>query len=208
MRKVPSLNHQHSLLALHQHVQARSPAPKDGEEPSCCATMSMCCFCLLIFGMLAGYVGCAVWSLVLYEDVEYKKCKKLRALLLGFGAITIGNFAISLFLACLRKKAEHGEEDQGHKLGESCAGTLAFVYLCFGFAIVTGNPPTFGNWGEGATSRERCDPDGEVWPQMAIMFILAFIINMVATLFFCCALCAAISAHDTDAGHGRVPQVV
>ena len=41
---------------------------------------------------------------------------------MGFGAITIGNFAISLFLACLRKKAEHGEEDQGHKLGESCAG--------------------------------------------------------------------------------------
>ena len=214
LRKVPSFNHQHSLLALHQHVQARTPAPKDGEEPpfvvQCCVNMCGCCVALLILGMFVGYVGCAVWSIALYNDLPYKKCKRLRALLLGFGALTLGNFAVSLLLACVRKKAEHEEEHCNHKLGESCTALLAFVYLCFGFAIVTDNPPTFGNWGEGATSRERCDPDGEVWPQMEIMFILAFSINMVASLFFCCALCTAMqAAHEPDAGsHGRIMQAV
>ena len=191
LRKIPSFNHQHSLLVLHNEVKTRSQA-QEQQQPSICAALCMCSIYLLILGMALTNIGCAIWSIVLYYDVKETKCAKLEGILLGFGALTLMNVATSMFMACFRKKPEHDDDKHWHhKAGESGVAMLAFLYLCYGFAIVTGNPPR--KWGDGATNRERCGLDGDGWSQMTIMFILAFSVSMVATCFFCCAVGVAVA---------------
>ena len=172
LRKAPSFNHQHSLLVLHNHAKARSEA-EDSEQPPCCFMLCSCCTALLVIGMALTIVGCGIWSIVLYEDVKETKCKKLENVLFGFGVLTLVNVGVAILTACFRRKPGHDDEEhQHHKAGESGAALIVFYFLCVGFAIVTGNRATAR--AHGATNRERCDPDGDVWPQMTIMFILAF----------------------------------
>ena len=190
LRKIPSFNHQHSLLVLHNDVKTRSQAKE--QQLSSGAKLCLCSIQMLILGMALTNIGCAVWSIVLYMDVKETKCAKLENILFGFGGFTLTNVAISMLMACFRKKPEHDDDKHGHhKAGESAMAMLAFLYLCYGFAIVTGNPPR--KWGDGATNRERCGLDGDGWSQMTIMFILAFSVSMVATCFFCCAVCVAVA---------------
>ena len=191
LRKAPSFNHQHSLQVLHNHAKARSEA-EDSEQAPCWFMLCSCCTALLVIGMALTIVGCGIWSIVLYEDVKETKCKKLENLLFGFGVLTLLNVGVAILTACFRRKPGHDDEEhQHHKAGESGAALIPFFFLCVGFAIVTGNPPE--KWGDGATNRERCDPDGDVWPQMTIMFILAFTVNMVSTCLFCTAFCVKVS---------------
>ena len=195
LRKIPSFNHQHSLLVLHNDVKTRSQAQE--QQLSSGAKLCLCSIQMLILGMALTNIGCAVWSIVLYMDVKETKCAKVENILFGFGALTLMNVASSMLMACIRNKPEHDNDKHWHhKAGESGVAMIAFMYLCYGFAVVTGNPPR--KWGDGATNRERCDPDGDVWPQMTIMFILAFSVSMAATCFFCCAVGVAVAGRQPD----------
>ena len=88
LRKIPSFNHQHSLLVLHNDVKTRSQA-QEQQQPSICAALCMCSIYLLILGMVLTNIGCAIWSIVLYYDVKETKCAKLEGILLGFGGLTL-----------------------------------------------------------------------------------------------------------------------
>ena len=130
----------------------------------------------------------AIWSLVLYGDVKKTKCKKLTNILLCYGIGTLGQVVVSLLTACMRRGREPNDnEDHEHKEKDSFFALLAFVNMCFGFAIVTDNPPAW--WGEGATNPDRCDPSGDVWPAMETVFITAFALNMAALCCCCMAVC-------------------
>ena len=191
MKRAPSFSHQHSILELHSHVKARHAHV---EEPPCCAKMCMCFLMLLLLAMVLASIGTGVWAIILWSDLSETNCKKLANIVGNYGFAVVFKFVIHCGLACMRKKAEHGEDDHKHKVGETSLSCLAFISMCFGFAIVTGNPPDA--WGDGATSKERCDPDGDVFPQMATLFIMAFTIDMTMVFLFCCALCTGAVKPD------------
>ena len=100
-----------------------------------------------------------------------------------YGLATIINTVLTLLLTCWRKGGADIKEL------DSMFGLYSFVYMCMGFAIVTGNPPWW--WPDGATNRDRCDPTGEIWPQMEDLFITAFSISMGTVFCCCCAVCVA-----------------
>ena len=133
------------------------------EEPPCCAKMCMCFLMLLLFAMVLASIGTGVWAIILWSDLSETNCKKLANVVgsLSLGRIQVRNL-IAASPACARKRARRGRpQAQGRRSFLSC---LALISMCVGFAIVTGNPPDA--WGDGATSKERCDPDGDVFPQM------------------------------------------
>ena len=187
-----SFNHQHSLSEIHAHVQARHAAPAEEEGDaagSCFAHLVMFLIFALGLGMLISYIAMGIWSLVLAKQVT-DNCKKLTNLLMMFGISTIGNFVCSCLLFFVRQ-GNDGNGDE-HKEKESVLAGYSFVTMCFGFAIVTGNPPAW--WGKGATDPDRCDPDGEVWPQMTDMFIVAFSLSMITLCCCCCVILKSASA--------------
>ena len=110
LRKIPSFNHQHSLLVLHNEVKTRSQA-QEQQQPSFCAKLCMCSIILLILGMGLTNIGCAVWSIVLYTDVKETKCAKLGWVLFGYGLLTLMNVGCSMLLACLRKALDHDDDE-------------------------------------------------------------------------------------------------
>ena len=109
-----------------------------------------------------------------------------------YGVATLINTALSALFAVGRRSDNSGgggDNQHKHKEKETVFAMLSFVYMCMGFAIVTGNSPAW--WGDGATNRDRCDPSGDIWPQMEDLFITAFSISMGCVFCCCCAVFAA-----------------
>ena len=106
-----------------------------------------------------------------------------------YGLATILNTVFTLVFTVLRKTGGGDDDEHKHKEKETTFALISFGYMCFGFAIVTGNPPSW--WGDGATNHDRCDPSGDIWPQMEDLFITAFSISMGCVFCCCCAVFAA-----------------
>lgn len=189
---VRSLNSQHSLMTLHSHVSEEHAKHDEGKPQKGAMFCIMGLIILVAVGMVFTMNGLAIWSIVLYEDMKETKCKKLAAVLLWYGLATILNTVFTLVFTVLRKTGGGDDDEHKHKEKETTFALISFGYMCFGFAIVTGNPPSW--WGDGATNRDRCDPSGDIWPQMEDLFITAFSISMGAVFCCGCAVCASAAS--------------